>query len=404
MVTAALDGVLVVDLSNHLSGPFTTRILSDLGARIIKVEGPEGRILPPWPDGIFPGFIPPNVGKESIALDMKSAEGLAIVHDLVRRADILVENFRPGVTARLGVDYETLRAIKPDLIYCSVNGFGSTGPLAQKSAFDAPIQAMSGAMSATGEADRPPALSTVNIGDLAASVMAATAITAALVERDRTGAGQHLDIAMLDSLLYLLPIQLQMAAQAGYVMSRHGSGYGPNSIAGAFRTSDGSYLQILCPVFAFQARLRDLVASVPGFQAIATDARFATAIDMSANSSDFLAIACEALETMDEATLSRQLDANDIPWGRINRFDEILAEPQVLHRGLIGTARVPGGREAPLVRSPFHSASGETGPAPRVPDYGEDGEEILEGLLGYDADRRAALIAGGAVLTAPRAR
>src|SRR5690606_29057775 len=140
----------------------------------------------PWPDGIFPGFIPPNAGKESIALDMKSADGLGIVHDLVRRADILVENFRPGVTARLGVDYEMLKAIKPDLIYCSVNGFGSTGPLAHKSAFDAPIQAMSGAMSATGEADRPPALSTVNIGDLAASVMAATAITAALVERDRT--------------------------------------------------------------------------------------------------------------------------------------------------------------------------------------------------------------------------
>jgi CoA:oxalate CoA-transferase len=398
MLAKAMEDVTILDLSTHLSGPFTTRILSDLGARVIKVEGPEGRTLPPFPGGLFPGFIPPNVGKESIAIDMKSAAGHAVILDLARKADVVVENFRPGVTGRLKVDYDSLRAVNPSLVYCSISGFGSTGPLATKPAFDATIQAMSGIMHATGETDRPPALTTINIGDLAASCMAATAITAALMARARTGEGAYIDMSMLDAALYLLPIQAQFAMQVGYVMGRHGSGYGPNSITGAFQTSDGIFLEVICPTFAFQRRFRDAVAEVEGFGHIATDPRFADPAAIGANNEAFLALARQAFPARDAAAWGAALDAADVPWGPVLTIEEILQHEQVRHRGLIGeVVTSEGGKPLPMVLSPFGGAPAT--PA-RVPGYGEQGEEIMAGLLGYSAERRAELRQFGAVLSA----
>jgi len=399
VLASALEDVLVLDLSLHLSGPFTSRILADLGARIVKVEPREGRKLPYSGEGPPPGFVGSNLGKQSIAVDLKSAQGRQVIHDLAKVSDVVLENFRPGVTKRLGVDYESLRKLKPDLIYCTITGFGSSGPLATKPAFDAIIQAMSGAMEATGESDRPPALMTVNIGDLAASCLASNAIQAALRARDKGAGGAHIDMSMLESLMYLMVFHTQFYLQQGYVMGRHGSGYGPRSIAGAFETSDGKYIQVLCPYVHFQDSLQKVISEVPGFDHLNTDPRFASELARAENNEAFLAIARQAFVHRSEAEWLALLEAADIPHGRIQNVGEALTSAQAVHRGMVAEVEAPEyGVSLPSMASPFHTAISSVSPRRiSVPAFAEHTRAVLGEVLGYPEQKIDELVRTGVV-------
>ena len=207
-VTGPLAGLLVADFSRVLAGPFATMMLADLGARVIKVERPDGgddsRSYGPFLDGRSLYFARVNRGKESVALDLKDPDDLAVARNLASVADVLVENYRPGVMGRLGLGWPDLQQLAPRLVYCSVSGFGHTGPWRERPAYDAVVQGMSGIMAVTGTADGPPVKPGVPVADLSAGLYAFGAITSALLGRARTGLGTHLDIAMYDATVSLL--------------------------------------------------------------------------------------------------------------------------------------------------------------------------------------------------------
>jgi CoA:oxalate CoA-transferase len=398
MASLPLRDILVLDISMHLSGPFASRMLADLGARIIKVEPYEGRGPTSYSGGKpSPLMVVANCGKESIAIDLKTAAGKAVFLDLARRADVVLENFRAGVTRRLGIDYETLRKINPALIYCTITGFGSNGPLAAKSAFDSTIQAMSGAMFATGEPDRPPALMTINLGDLAASCIAASAMIAAVHGRAGGDGGRHIDISMLECLHFLMTHHTQTFLQDGSVWGRHGSGYGPGVIAGAMECRDGKYVQLVCPYPKFQESLQSVVASVPGFEEMARDPRFSTTELRLRNSETFLRTVRDAFKHRSRDEWLAVLEDNDVPCSPIYDVGEALGSEQLAARGAISSIRIPEcGIEMPILASPFDCLG--TGAPRALPAFAQHTSAILR-EFGYSDEKIARLSAERAIRT-----
>src|SRR5215510_8605329 len=225
---APLDGITVLDLTRVLSGPYCTMLLADMGARVIKIEQPgkgdDTRAWgPPFLEGESAYFLSINRNKESVTLDFKHPEGRAIVEMLLARADVLVENFRPGTLARMGLDYQSLASRFPRLIYCSISGFGQTGPRRAEAGYDAVVQAEGGLMSITGAADGPPFRLGVAISDIVSGMFAAYGISLALYARERTGRGQQVDIAMLDAVTALLTYQAGSYFASGNVPARLGN-------------------------------------------------------------------------------------------------------------------------------------------------------------------------------------
>jgi crotonobetainyl-CoA:carnitine CoA-transferase CaiB-like acyl-CoA transferase len=401
MTSLPLRDIFVLDVSMHLSGPFASRMLADLGARIVKVEPYEGRGPTSYPGGKpAPNLVAANCGKESIAIDLKTAGGKAVFLDLARRADVVLENFRPGVTQRLGIDYETLRRINPALIYCTITGFGSNGPLAARSAFDSTIQAMSGAMFATGEPDRPPALMTVNLGDLAASCISTSAIIAALHGRAGGDGGRHIDISMLECLLFLMVHHTQTFLQDGGVWGRHGSGYGPGVIAGAMECRDGKYVQLVCPYPKFQESLQRVIAMVPGFEEAAGDPRFSTTELRLKNSETFLQTVRDAFKRRSRDEWLAVLEDNDVPSSPIYDVGEALGSEQLAARGAISSVRIPEcGIEMPILASPF-DCLGNPGAPRALPAFAQHTSAILR-EFGYSDEEIARLTAERAIKTRP---
>jgi crotonobetainyl-CoA:carnitine CoA-transferase CaiB-like acyl-CoA transferase len=331
---------------------------------------------------------------------LKSKEGLKVIYDLVAKSDVVLENFRPGAAKGMGLDYDTLRSRRPEIIYCSINGFGSDGPWARKPAFDAIIQAMSGAMFATGESDRPPALMTVNIGDLAASCCAASAILAALHARGRGLGGTRIDMSMMDTMLFLMPFHTQIFLQTGYVVGRHGSGYGPRSIAGGFQTSDGKFVQVLCPYPKFQESLMKVIAEVPGFAGFENDPRFAGDQERMQNNAEFLELARKAFLHRTQAEWLDILAAAEVPHGPIMNVGEALESEQAVARGLVTTVDAPEFKNSyKTLASPFHTAdsSPPTGPRKLAP-FAADTRKVLGAFLGYPDAKIDELISAGAIL------
>ncbi|MGA9794195.1 MAG: CaiB/BaiF CoA-transferase family protein [Rhizomicrobium sp.] len=401
MVSLPLRDMLVLDVSMHLSGPFASRMLADMGARIIKVESCEGRGPTSYSSGKpSPLLVAANCGKESIAIDLKTPAGNSVFLDLARRADVVLENFRTGVTQRLGIDYETLRKINPSLIYCTITGFGSEGPLATKSAFDSTIQAMSGAMFATGEPDRPPALMTINLGDLAASCISASSILAAIHGRAQGDGGRHIDVSMLECLLFLMVHHTQSFFQNGSVWGRHGSGYGPGVIAGAMECRDGKYVQLVCPYPKFQESLQRVIAMVPGFEAVMADPRFATTELRLKNSEPFLQTVRDAFKHRSRNEWLAVLEDNDIPSSPIYDVGEALASEQLAARGAISSVRIPeSGMEIPMLASPFDRL-GSSGAHRELPAFAQHTSAILR-EIGYSDEKIARLSAERAIKVLP---
>lgn len=399
-INAPLVGLTVLDLTHMLSGPYGTMTLADLGARTIKVEPPgegEGtrKLLADSPDysrdGMGAYFLTLNRGKESVALNLKSPQGREVFYDLVRHADIVFDNFSPGVTARLGIDHDTLAGINPRIITCTVSGFGETGPDTQRPAFDQVVQAMGGGMSITGEPSMPPTRSGIPIGDLGGGVFGALGVLAAVVARERTGRGQHVDVSMLDVQLSLLNYMGTMHLMSGHVPDRIGSGHFVHVPYNVYPTSDG-YVVVACIGDAFFARFLDMLP-LPALQKpeyARQPARLADKARIDA------AIAEEFIKYPTSVWLGR-LRAARVPCSPVNNFQEAFSDPHVLAREMVVSVPLESGETVRMPGIPMKFSESSETSFTSPPSVGRDSRRILSEVLGYDATRIDALNAAGAV-------
>jgi len=358
-----LRGVIVLDLTRALSGPYGTLMLADLGARVIKVEAPvqgdDSRHFPPMHDGRPVYFSSVNRDKESIALDLKNAADRVVFERLLAEADVLVENFRPGVMQRLGYDWPELHARWPSLVMASISGFGQTGPYARRTAYDMVAQAMGGIMSVTGEESGEPVRVGVSIGDLAAGMYAATAIASALYQRTHTGAGRYIDIAMMDCQVALLENAMARHLATGEIPGRVGSRHPTITPFGAFQAADG-YLAVCVGTEQQFQRLCELI----GRPELPQDERFRDIAQRNQHEPLLKSILNDALQLRPRAHWLTKLEECGIPGGPINSVAELAGDPQVAARGMLIEATHPTQPAHTLVRTPF--AWGDTEQASRT--------------------------------------
>jgi crotonobetainyl-CoA:carnitine CoA-transferase CaiB-like acyl-CoA transferase len=332
---APLQGTTVLDFSRVLAGPYCTMQLGDLGARVIKIEQPgrgdDTRAWgPPFVGGESAYFLSVNRNKESVALDLKHPAARRVLDRLVAGADVLVENFRPGTMARLGLAYEDLRAQHPRLVYCSISGFGQTGPRHLEAGYDAMMQAEGGLMSLTGAADGPPFRLGVAIADIATGLFAAQGILAALLARARDGSGQRVDIAMLDSVTALLSYQASSALTAGISPARMGNRHPSIAPYDTFSAADGEFVLSVGNDEQFRR-----LCQVLGQPALAADGRFATNRDRVLGYDDLRARLTGVFAGWRRADLVAALTAAGGPCSAVRGVTEALADPQLAAREMI---------------------------------------------------------------------
>lgn len=330
----ALGDIRVLELSNFMAGPYCGMLLADMGADVIKVENPAGgdftRLAGPFMDGESAGFLAVNRNKRSIALDLKSERGRAIFVDLVRTADVVIENLRPGTLDDLGIGYGALNEINPAIIVSSTSGFGQTGPYRQRAALDLIVQGMSGLMSITGEEGRPPVKVGVPLADLSAGLFAAYAILAALRARDRDGLGQHIDISLLESAIALEAWETSAYFATGEVPKPLGSAHRTNAPYQAVRTADG-YITI-GPTTPGNWRA---FAAALGIAHLDADERFATGPLRRKNYRELARLIEEVTTTNTSDHWYRLLEKAGVPCGVLYTLDQMLADEQVQARGFV---------------------------------------------------------------------
>jgi len=390
-----LEGITIIELGGVIAGNFGQVILADLGAEIIKIEPKTGdtarNASMAGMDGESAIHLFMNRGKKSVSLDLKSEEGLQILHRLVEQADVVIDNFRPGVLARLGVDHATLKEIKPDIITVSVTGFGETGPLKDKPAFDLVIQAYSGHMSITGEADGPPARVGVPLADMSGAVYGCISILAALVGRGLHGTGAHADVAMLDSMVHLLAYDALSYLTAGSEPQRHGSAHAHIVPWQALQCSDG-FVVVAARDEKFWRNLCDAIDRPD----LKTDKRTSSNGARLQNRDWLVPQLEEAFEKKTQAEWVQILDEFDTPSAPVNTFDTLFADPQIQAREMIQQYEHPTIGEVSYQPSPM-KIDGYSFPNEHAPMLGEHTEMILTGRLGYSAERVAELDAEGVV-------
>ncbi len=389
-----LDGILVLDLTHMLSGPYGTMTLTDLGARTIKVE-PTGAgegtraLLSGHPDysrdGMGAYFMTLNRSKESVCIDLKTEAGLEVFYDLVREADIVFDNFGAGVPARLGIDHATLSLINPRIITCSVTGFGETGPDNQRPAFDQVVQGLGGGMSITGMNDGAPVRAGIPIGDLGGGIFGAMGVLAALVARASSGVGQHVDVSMLDVQISLLTYMGTMHLMSGHVPERIGNSHFVHVPYNTFPTQDG-FIVIACIGDAFFERFLKVIDRVelqkPEY--LKQPARYADRVLIEA-------VIHEELVQQTSAFWIERLRAARVPCGPVNDFAEALSDSQVIARDMIVEVPLLSGGSVRMPGMPMKFSGSDTPAFKAPPTVGLDTDAILSGLLRYDAERIDAL-------------
>ncbi|WP_288900284.1 CaiB/BaiF CoA-transferase family protein [uncultured Sneathiella sp.] len=387
-----LSGLRVLDLTQFLSGPFATQIFADLGAEVIKVEGPDGdlsrSIAPHFVAGDSLYYHSINRSKDCVVLDLKTKEGQSIVRRMALASDIVIENFRPGVAARLGLSQEELRAEAPRLIWCSISGFGQDGPYRDKPAYDMIVQALSGGMSMTGEEGRPPVRAGIPIGDLAAGMYAVIACLAAVHRLDETGQGDAIDISMLDCQAAMLCYQGAYYLNSGIVPGRQGRGHDSIPTYRSFTTGSGEEVVIT----ANTERMWSSLCAALNLSDLTADPRFTNNAKRLANREILWPILEEAFLkfTVDEAV--QRLEAAEVPVGVVNTLDRVAADPQINHRGMVMTMQNDAGEQIRVMGDPIHLTSAER-TAPRFPqELGADTAAVLERVLGL-APEQASKIA-----------
>jgi crotonobetainyl-CoA:carnitine CoA-transferase CaiB-like acyl-CoA transferase len=403
-----LSHVRVLDLSRVLAGPWAGQNLADLGAEVIKIERPERgddsrSFGPPWvkdaagrdtSDSAY--FTSANRGKKSVTVNIAAPEGHALVRELVRKCDVLIENYKYGDLARYALGYEDLREVNPGLIYCSVTGFGHTGPLRQRPGYDFMIQGMGGMMSVTGEPDGAPGggpqRAGVPIADIITGMYASIAICAALAHRAQSGAGQHLDLALLDSQIALLAYQNTNYFATGVPPERIGNLH-PNIVPyQPFRAADGELI-LACG----NDNLYRKFCEAAGCPELARDPRFVTNAKRVENRAELTALLSEVFRKRSKREWLELLEAAGVPNGPINDVAQVFEEPQVKARGVrIELDHGAGGR-VPLVASPMRFSGTPVEYRLAPPLLGEHTEEVLRRLLGKSEAEIARLRAAGVV-------
>jgi CoA:oxalate CoA-transferase len=377
MVDGPFAGLLVVDLTRVLAGPFCTMMLAELGARVLKVENPHGgddaRSFEPFFQGQSAYFASLNRGKESIELDLKHDGDRAVFLQLVRRADVLVENFRPGTLERLGFGYEQLREVNPRLIYAAVSGFGQTGPWSRKPAYDLIVQALSGMMSVTGQPGNPPTKAGTSIGDLTGGLFLLAGIAAALYHREKTGTGRQVDVSMLDGQLAILESAVMRYAATGQVPGPMGNRHPSIAPFEPYAAADR-----LLIVAAGNDALFGRLCQALGRPDLATDPRFADNPGRTRHTEELKQALEEVLRTAPAAHWIEVLDTAGVPCSLVQNVAEAVAHPQTQARNMIvraGDLRMAG--------NPIKLGGFADPPTRRpAPELGADGERIRRELEG----------------------
>ena len=394
----ALAGIRVLDLSRVLAGPWATQMLGDLGADIIKIEKPGAGDDtrgwgPPWlADGEgretreSAYFLAANRNKRSVTIDMAKPEGQALIRRLAQTSDVLVENFKVGGLKRYGLDHESLAALNPRLVYCSITGFGQDGPEAGRAGYDFMIQGMSGLMSVTGSPETEPQKIGVALVDVLTGLHAAIAVLAALQQRQRTGRGQHVDLALFDVAMASLANQALNYLVGGTAPRRLGNAH-PNIVPyQAFETADGHLILAVGNDAQFARFCR--IADLPE---VAGDARFLANAGRVAHREALIPLVAAALKRQTTGEWLAMLDAAGIPAGPINTIAQAFAEPQAAARGLaLNLPHVLGG-VAPGVRSPLRLSDSPLDAPLAPPTLGQHTDAVLEEVLGLTAEERARL-------------
>lgn len=389
-----LAGLRVLDLTTFLSGPYATQILADLGADVVKVEPPTGdssRAIPPhFIDGESAYFLSVNRNKRSVVADLKTSEGRRLLGELADVADIVIENYRPGVLDRLGLRYDDLAARHPTVVWCSISGFGQDGPYRERPAYDMVVQALSGGMSLTGLPDGPPVRSGIPIGDLSAGMYAVIGILAALRQRAVTGLGRRLDISMLDCQISMLSYQGVYHLLAGTMPGRQGRAHDSIPTYRAFTAGDGVDLMVTANTEGMWRGLCDVV----GRPELTTDPRFADGARRQANRAALAPLLEEAFAARSAADWLSLLHAAEVPAAPVNTVAAALADPQVSHRHMVveaatGDPDSADRRRLRLLGNPVKFADGGTDTGFRRPPLlGEHGAEVVRDWLGASAHVR----------------
>ncbi len=386
-VSPPLKGIRVLDLSRVLAGPFCSMILGDLGAEIIKVEiplrGDDSRAYPPFKYNESSYFHSVNRNKKSITVNLKELEGRELIYELVKKSDIVVENFRPGVAERLGVDYKTLADLNPEIIYVSISSFGQTGPYSQLPGYDLIIQGMGGLMGITGEENRPPVKIGVAITDIGAGMWAAIAVLAALKSRIEKGVGQYIDISLLDCSVAWMSHIAGSYFFSEKVPNRIGSSHPSIVPYQAFPTKNGRYILIA----AGNDRLFKILCEALSLDELVEDPRFKTNNDRVKNREILIKILEESFLERNRDEWIEMLREIGFPTGPVYNIEEVFSDPQVLHRDMLLEFDHPEMGNVKQIGTPMKFSRTPCVLDSYPPFLGEHTVEILKEIIGYSDSR-----------------
>ena len=401
MIAPPLQGVRILEMSQAIAGPVAARTLGDLGAEVIKIEQPgvgdmSRRIGPHFLGGESAYYLNFNRNKKSVTVDLRTSPGREALHRLVAVSDVVFDAFRPSVLGRLGLDYESLKAINPSIIACSLSAFGQEGPYRERPGFDGIVQAMGGGMSVTGNPGQPPVFMGFPVGDMVGGYMAALSIASALYGRRVTGEGRRLDISLLDVQISLQAHLGQFYLVSGEVPQPIGSGHPSNLPVGAYKCSDGRYLQVHCASQEFAIKtLQMMSGEVEALRGMDEDHRFTTAPARIENREALEEALTAGFDSKPRPEWEELLLKWDVPGGPVNDIAEALADPQVLLRDMVVEIDHPEAGTYRTAGNPIKNGSPDAFTPP--PTLGQDTEAVLTGLLGYSEAQVASLRESGAI-------
>jgi len=394
----ALEGIFVLDFSHFIAGPLATMYLADMGARVVKIEktgrGDDFRGFGPQKDGMGPPFVWTNRNKESLALDLTKPEGQEVARALAAKADVVVENFSAGVMARFGLDYETLKAANPRLVYCAVSAYGRSGPFKDRLGFDPIAQAESGFMSLTGDSDRDPTRSGPAIMDMSTAMMATNAVLGGLMARERHGIGQYVEVSLFDTGVQMSGFHAMNYLMSGRVPERFGNSSRDSAPTDVFYAADGPFYLACANDRSFHRLARDVL----GRPDLAESPDYAAMAERTANKDRLKEVLVPIFKTKSRAEWLALMQPIGVPAGEVRNLAEVFASGEILERGR--ATHIPaqsGDGVVPDIAPPFTFRGTPNADPVAAPLLGQHTAAVLEDLLGYDAGKIDALAAAGVI-------
>lgn len=392
-----LDGIVVLDLGRVLACPYAATMMADMGATVIKIENPKGgddtRKMGPFVNGNSVYYANFNRGKVGVTLNLKEPEGKEIFKEMVKKADVVLENYRPGTMEKLGLGYDVLKEVNPGIVYGSISGFGHTGPLSKRAGYDIVGQAMGGLMSTTGWPDGPATRTGTPMGDVLGALNMTVGVLAALVNKQRTGKGEKVDVALVDSVAAAMENITMIYQSTGRIPQRIGNRYESTYPYDTFPAKDGDVV-----IAAGNNKLYAILCDVMGKPELKTDPRFAEVKDRVANHVAMreIIVPWTKQHTIDE--VDKLLNSAGCPACPVNTLDRLVVDPQIAGaRGMFPTIDQPGIGELQITAIPAHTTRTSTAPRKAAPLLGEDNADVYGKLLGLDEAKLADLKAKGVI-------